>query len=434
MSQKSGKRSKKEAAAGAVFKAPDSTKTKDETTKNLETAIDTVSSGNADENTKKNLKEEKSCVESTSEIESVSPKRGMQTRSCSNSPYTKNVESTNGIKDDQIVKSEVVEVKEVIVTKEAAVEDNETSKDNNRNSSLNSETTVEDNVMFKDDNLNPSINFVETDVIVLDKDEEEPIPELQFDETDIEVESEGANSRCKTRRSESRNTSTPKTPKMIDLEEFESDELLQNRSGSITPKVSPVEIAVHTETPEALVNLNDTSYACNSVSIDNISTRAIVGSDGTLQDSKIFDENSFLSVSKGSFVDTVKGLSGRRSIHSLSTYTTNHGDLKKNILKKISFESKGDVYADYESVQRISIRPKRKSRSFSPTERKRFKQEQSGLLSYFPNFKSTKTVSSPKLISVETKIAFDDDNEDFDKIKLENSSIHDKEKKRCSIM
>ncbi|KAF5285458.1 hypothetical protein FQR65_LT02298 [Abscondita terminalis] len=421
------KRSKKHAdeeVPSAEFKAPETTKTKDETVKNSKNSSESTNGEESKGSSNKSPSKDENSTQDNVTSENGDggiPKRSMQTRSCSNTTSKKNVDSTNGVKDEEPKTEETVEVAEVKDT--IAIEKSEEPK------------------QTKEKTSNSPSNSVEMDPLILDKDDEEAIPELQFDENDVEVESEGSNSRCKTRRSQSRNISTPKTPKTVEPEEFEIVDQFLDIGGSATPK--PVTPSIEAPQSSILceIDLNDTSDTQSSVSTSNVSTKAVSGSDATRNveltgyDSGLFeDSTSFSNTANKSFGDTLKNLSGRRAIRTLGTpYRT---DYRRRVLKKTSTENKGDLYADYESVEQISMGIKRKSRSFSPIHSKRMKRETSNFLSYFSNpfsnFRSSlKRSSTPKLITMETKCEFDD-NEKFDKVNYEIGA--ENEKKWCSVM
>ncbi|KAK5645367.1 hypothetical protein RI129_006667 [Pyrocoelia pectoralis] len=452
MSQKLGKRTKKQGddeGGSGEFKTPDNTKTKEETLKSAKNKNETTKGGEADEGKKGPVKDVDHHNGENSDSQAKPLKRSLRTRSRSNTPSIKSNEAPNGVKEDEKEKEDKAEEKE--------------DKSDNDSSSTEEVTVKEPEIILKEVIVNiqtlqteefetkntkppsPSTS-VEMDPLILDKEDEEPIPELQFDENDIDVESEGSNSRCKTRRSHSRNISTPKTPRIADQEAEELeivDQLCDSRAGSVTPKkITPSNdinvININLQPSEEIIDLNDTSDTYSSASTDNLSTKAVAGNDATrnfdftAQDSSMFDGNttSNSNFSSRSYADTVKGLSGRRGIHSINR------DNYRRLLLKSSVDGKGDIYSDYESVQKITMGIKRKSRSFSPIASKRVKSDSPGFLSYLSspitNFRHTfKKTSTPQLLMVE-KCDFDAE-EDFDKIKLENG-IGDEHKKWCSIM
>lgn len=429
-------RSKKhsEDEANGEFKTPDNCKTKDEGIKSVKSKNETAKSEG--EEGKKGAVDQHNGDSSDSTVS----KRSMQTRARSNTPSIKN----DNAKDEEDPKEKTDE--------KEAKNDNDTSPAEAGKESeiilkdivINIQTLQTDKYEAKNSRPSSPSTSVEMDPLILEKEDEEPIPELQFDENDIEVESEGSNSRCKTRRSHSRNVSTPKTPKVADqeTEELEIVDLsCDSRGGSITPKKmaslnDPNVININLQPPEETIDLNDTSDTYSSVSTDNLSTKAVAGNDGTRnfdftgQDSSgIFDTTSNSTFSNRSYADTVKSLSGRRGIHSAT-----RDNYRRYVLKN-TVDGKGDIYADYESVQKITMGMKRKSRSFSPTPSKRVKSDSPGLFSYLSspiaNFRQTfKKSSTPQLVMVE-KCDFDADG-DFDKIKLENGMGDGK--KRCNIM
>ncbi|KAB0795489.1 hypothetical protein PPYR_12328 [Photinus pyralis] len=438
MSQKVVTRSKKQSEdeANGEFKTPDNCKTKEEGTKSMKSKNETAKSEGEDG--KKGAVKDSDQLNGDSS-ESTATKRSIHKRSRSNTPSIKN----DNAKDEEDPK-ENTEEKEI--KKDNDTSPAEAGKESDiilKDVVINIQTLQTEKYEPKNSRPSSPSTSVEMDPLILEKEDEEPIPELQFDENDIEVESEGSNSRCKTRRSHSRNVSTPKTPKIADqeAEELEIVDLsCDSRGGSVTPKKmassnDPNIININLQPPEETIDLNDTSDTYSSVSTDNLSTKAVVGNDATRnfdftgQDSSIFDTTTNSTFSNRSYADTVKSLSGRRGIHSAAC-----DNYRKYVLKN-TVDGKGDIYSDYESVQKITMGMKRKSRSFSPTPSKRVKSDSPGLFSYLSspitNFRQTfKKSSTPQLVMVE-KCDFDTDG-DFDKIKLENGMGDGK--KRCNIM
>lgn len=452
MSQKVGKRTKKhgdDEGGSGEFKTPDNTKTKEETVKSAKSKNETAKGGEADEGKKGSVKDVDHHNGENGDSQAKPLKRSLRKRSRSNTPSIKSNEAPNGVKEEEKEKEDKAEEKvdksdnDSSSTEEVAVKEPEIIL---KEAIVNIQTLQTEEFETKNTKPPSPTTSVEMDPLILEKDDEEPIPELQFDENDIDAESEGSNSRCKTRRSHSRNISTPKTPKIADQEAEELeivDQLCDSRAGSITPKkITPSNdvnvISINLQPSEEVIDFNDTSDTYSSVSTDNLSTKAVVGNDATRnfdftgQDSSLFDVNttSNSNFSNRSYADTVKGLSGRRGIHSINR------DNYRRLLLKNSIDGKGDIYSDYESVQKITMGIKRKSRSFSPTPSKRVKSDSPGFLSYLSspitNFRHTfKKTSTPQLLMVE-KCDFDAE-EDFNKIKLENG-IGDEHKKWCSIM
>ncbi|XP_066253069.1 uncharacterized protein DDB_G0283697-like isoform X1 [Euwallacea similis] len=222
---------------------------------------------------------------------------------------------------------------------------------------------------------------VEMDALILSSDE--PDPELQFDENSDMDSAKGSpvQSRCKTRRSHTRNIPTPKTPKSIDSE---------SENNSVAP----------TPTPE---NLNDTT---ESIDLEDVSTRAETQSDSTrvdyLKNESLFcADKDYSDVSRErSLRVTVRPLSARKTIRPLNDSYRQRAF--KNVLNKSDLN---DPNAWRDSTDRI-YGVKRK-RSESPEGAKRFKSETAaGFMSYISSpltflkskFTSEENTSTPKLI------------------------------------
>ncbi|XP_018564629.1 uncharacterized protein DDB_G0286299-like [Anoplophora glabripennis] len=267
----------------------------------------------------------------------------------------------------------------------------------------------------------PDTEPVEMDPLVIS---DEPDPELQFDENSDVESGKGSPviSRCVTRRSQTRNIPTPKTPKSVD-QDMDSEK----NSATYTPITD-----VYNDLPKT-DNLNDT---CESMDTINLSTKAEVGSDLTRMDymehhTSIFEDSSYISASREkSLSETLRGLSARRPIRPLDDY-------RRRVLRSNLERSDLNMpYPSHNPVEQIITGIKRKSRSITPEDRKKFKTDSPGMNSLFSSpftnirnkFKTDLPSSTPKLLSyrdTNTRLHYNDDN-------FENGD--DEKKSWCSIM
>ncbi|KAJ8920054.1 hypothetical protein NQ315_011707 [Exocentrus adspersus] len=246
----------------------------------------------------------------------------------------------------------------------------------------------------KTDGTQVDAETVEMDPLVIT---DEPDPELQFDENSDLESGKGSPviSRCMTRRSQTRNIPTPKTPKLVDQEADSEKE----------------------------TDLNDSCEYMDSI---NYSTTVEVGSDATRLDyieHHDLEDSSYINSSREkSLSETLRGLSARRPIRPLNDYRT-------RVLR--SNQEKAGLNASYSSFAGV----KRKSRSSSPEERKKFRTDSPGLNSLFSSplanirnrFKSDLPSSTPKLLGYRDTGGEMHYNADF-----ENGD--DEKKSWCSIM
>lgn len=251
---------------------------------------------------------------------------------------------------------------------------------------------------------------VEMDSLILCVDE--PDPELQFDDNSDDLES-GKSSpilRCLTRRSQTRNIPTPKTPKSVvdDVEE-------KNPVPPATPEVE--------ETPKKPEN--DSVDSFNSVKVE-------VGGDSTrlnCSESGFLDDSAYLNASRErSLSETLRNLSSRRTIRPIST------DYRKQALQNRNSLQLND---NLERVHGL----KRKERSETPEDRKKFKIDTSSLFTRFTSplislknkFRINIPSSTPKLTGFQAK---DDDlslnKEDLGDC-IEGTEVEDK-KNWCTVM
>lgn len=230
---------------------------------------------------------------------------------------------------------------------------------------------------------------------------DEPHPELMFEEnSDIESgKSSPVLSRCKTRRSATRNIPTPKTPKSVDEEVPDGDEM------------------------------NASFESCS----EDISTEAQVGSDSTrLEYTDREEGNSFLQeVKNKTFGETLRQLSTRRTIRPISE------DYRKRLLQN---NLEKNEYPSRNSIDRISsVGIKRKSCSpDNEDSSKRFKSDSLGffarltspLASFRNPFRGDIASSTPKLTGYKDEKCLIEDHCVISKI----SEVKDGERRWCSIM
>ncbi|XP_019868924.2 uncharacterized protein LOC109597625 [Aethina tumida] len=206
---------------------------------------------------------------------------------------------------------------------------------------------------------------------------DEPDPELQFEDSDHESGKSSPLTRCKTRRSQTRNIPTPKTPKSL-----ENDQ--DSEKNSLAPPTPEhiLEIESNKSTPRGGDNL-EVSYA----SIDfNSSTRAVAGSDTTRLNFELEESmgEAYLESCKNR---SLRNLSARRPIRPM-----NEDYLKRAI------RNNQENASDQQGV-------KRKDRSESPEETKKMKLENPGLMNMLSTpftsiknkFKSEAQSSTPTL-------------------------------------
>lgn len=249
---------------------------------------------------------------------------------------------------------------------------------------------------------------------------EEAEPELEFDEnSESDSHKDSPNSvRCKTRRSQTRNIPTPKTPKSIpsDTEETTAQEILVTTSeieitnGETNTNSAPTEMIIVLEEEILSVDENTADTNDSSQSLDNVSMKVEVGSDSTrniettLCEDTVMDPNSFLNLAKEkSFTETLRRMSSRRPIRSTQNYQKAENFIPLPLNRNMSLRP---------SVERISG-VKRKNRSETPENKKKPKIDASGFFSYISSpinniknkfLKSDVPSSTPKLTGYKDKI------------------------------
>jgi hypothetical protein len=252
---------------------------------------------------------------------------------------------------------------------------------------------------------------------------DEPDPELVFEENSSEVES-GKESpvltRCKTRRSITRNIPTPKTPKSLEEDEETAQTESDNKDGDN-----------HEE-------LNVTFESCS----ENTSTKAVAGGDSTRleyyidKEASNLESNSFLQGNKNkTFGEALRHLSTRRTIRPISN------QYRKRLLQTNLDKNLSATYPSRNSVERISsVGIKRKSCSEGEEEHgKRFKTDSPGFFSKFTSplasirntFRSDLPSSTPKLTAYkDDKFLLEDDAVNSQLCEVNNGG----ERRWCSIM
>lgn len=350
---------------------------------------------------------------------------------------------------EQMEKSEQdEEVKEIIVYTVNVTEDIiiETNNVENDTCVLNI-NNKDDNEEIKEECEEIKINIkstTENEMEPLLLETEEVDPELEFDEnSDVDSQKSSPANRCKTRRSQTRNIPTPKTPKVTDANNDDKSSECSDKPSVVTVQTSEItdtesEVSVFKSVTD-IYDPKEKLLGKNSEELDsfqNISTKAVVGSDTTrnvdlsLYPDEELEFSPFLSQSRERSVgETLKLLSSRRSIKSTKDYTlqNNKKDYKTlpPPLTRKAFEKSSGT--------------KRKNAD-TPEYSKRFKSESPHLLSYISspiaNFKnrfvkSEIPSSTPKLTGYKSKNLFDNTN--VSKISL-NETEDAAEKKWCTIM
>lgn len=377
---------------------------------------------------------------------------GPLTRARSNTPQNKKELKNNGDvsndnvnndKEDNVDKIE--NEKTVVIDVSTSENGDDSDKTENQRHADKKEKDKSEGV--KNSNYTADDEAEEMEALVVDVDEHES--ELEFaDNSETESHKDSPNSlRCKTRRSQTRNIPTPKTPKsiIIDIEETKKDEEVIIVKPADT--VTPAQDNVSTSTPNRVEedDDDDDDDDCITVtndtqeSLDNLSTKVQIPNDETRNTEITFneehttDEHSFLNIAKEkSFAEILRRTSSRRPIRSTSTIRWNNYD---NVLLNRS---------------RLSLRPsverlsgvKRKNSNEMPDNLKRARSDSNnGFLSYISSpisnlrskfTKSDLTSSTPKLTGYKEKI-FETD--DVGKIDIDvDLGDPTTEKKWCIIM
>ncbi|XP_057658373.1 myb-like protein X isoform X2 [Diorhabda carinulata] len=243
--------------------------------------------------------------------------------------------------------------------------------------------------------------------------------ELQFLEENSDKES-GKGSpiihRCATRRSYTRNIPTPKTPKLT--EDPDSEKNYQTEENvCYLPNDIPKTGSNETE---------------DSLDIANMSTAVEVGSDTTLV--TFAEANDSIPPLDESYLQRLRerGLMARRPLRATEDYRT-------RVLRNA--QSRSDLNFSYDSVEKVNTGIKRKSRSTTPEETKKFKSESPGYRNFFSSpitnlkkkFRPDERSSTPELLGYKDEKRNIHFNDDFDDHQIQETG-DDEKKHWCSIM
>lgn len=324
-------------------------------------------------------------------------------------------------------------------------------------------------VVVEEADIELAVSEPELEPLVVDSEEQE----LQFDDnSDIDSHkgSPVLTNRCATRRSQTRNIPTPKTPRVNDQngEEKEQIEVPNEQNGCVAEKQDAIDNKEHHKQEDAESNtlvldanmetpppteenlsvhfpdgevkqseINDKNSINLSVESceSALSTQVNVGGDVTREvDLTLPDENSFLNTAKDlTVVETLRRMSSRRGIRSGSS------DYRRTLLKSQAEKYDNLLQQQRASMERITS-TKRKTRSKTPENPKRFKTESSpGFFSYISSplsmlrnrFSSGESMSAstPKLTGYREQEAMEDP--ELSKIEDSKAPV---DKKRCVIM
>lgn len=291
------------------------------------------------------------------------------------------------------------------------------------------------------DALNETVETESPEFEPLTQESEEVYPELVFDEnSDLDSrKSSPVLSRCKTRRSQTRNIPTPKTPKSMVLEQngdaeknsedFDKQSEISVATGqSLEVEVDPDDLAslkedesTKTENENSVDNEN---FAENDNSTDNTLNDEPQNSDFTFHEEL---NNTYKDRSLG---DTMRGLSSRRTIRPVGDY------------RKFTFNKEGvnlqDIVGPRSSVEKITG-VKRKFGTETQEQNKKSRLDVSGFFSYVTHPIShikTHLTRSPAKSSTPTLTGYIEKDELFEnQIDLTGNGEKDKSpNKWCVIM
>ncbi|KAK9889802.1 hypothetical protein WA026_007174 [Henosepilachna vigintioctopunctata] len=349
-------------------------------------------------------------------------RRSKRTRSRSKTPQIKNEEKSNSVENFETVeeKKEENEIKDK-VSDELNKSQNSESKnvddeklEMSEGPSSKNENQITEEVNTTDEFILDSEAYMEP--LVLQSDE--TCPELEFEEESDKDSGKYSPiiSRCMTRRSQNRNIPTPKTPKSLDELEFENGNTSETEG---LPRKS------------ILRELNETDNS----NTDNLSTKVQVGGDATrLEFSE--GESYFLSCLKNK-----EHNSSRRYISSRRSIRPSSEDIRKKHLKISNQRANLSIpfFSSRDSVERAPS-VKRKSRSETPEDRKRFKEDSSGFLAKITsplNTIRTKLSSAPKSTSTPKLTSYRDHKnqlggEFLDEVEISNAAKP--ENQWCTLM
>lgn len=273
---------------------------------------------------------------------------------------------------------------------------------------------------------------------------EEADPELEFEEHSDVDSQRNSPIRCRTRRSQIKYIPGPKKSKILNINNDDKTSECCDKPSVLTvptPEITDTESELSVFKPVTDVYDCNEKLFCKPIeddfdSFQNISTKAVVGSDTTRNvelgsyPEEEFELSPFLIQSRERSVgETLKLLSARRSIRTSRDYTLQYNKRDYKTLpsfpKRNAFEKLGGT--------------KRKNNE-SPDYSKRLKSESPHLLSYISSpiatlknrfAKSEIPSSTPKLTAYKNKHVFDNTN--VSKITL-NETEDVAERKWCTMM
>lgn len=333
-------------------------------------------------------------------------------------PEATNGETENGTKEDEPITKRTKLQKESITQEVIEVSKEDKEKTPQKTSSPKKGDSAKKNISKNGDSAkkDTSKNEAESDSIEMEplvlSDEHEP--ELQFDEFSDKESGKGSPiiPRCVTRRSLTRNIPTPKTPKSID-QDMESE-----KTSTTTDQTETDESQKHEEE-----DTNESTY----------STKVEVGSDETrleYTDKNItlpVDDTYLSEYREKSLSETIRCLSARKPIRDVYRNRTSRTQEKSGLDAPFCSRNYGELN---------STGVKRKNRSITPEETKKFKSDTSFFSSPLANLRG-KFRSDPVTSSTPLLRGYKDDNTElhFDGVQghsLENGL--DDKKSWCSLM
>lgn len=246
--------------------------------------------------------------------------------------------------------------------------------------------------------------------------------ELQFLEENSDKES-GKGSpiihRCATRRSYTRNIPTPKTPKLT--EDPDSEKISTN------DEVEENVCNLPNDIPKT--GLNETG---DSLDIANMSTAVEVGSDTTRVTFAEADDN--IPPLDESYLQKLRErvLTARRPLRATEDYRT-------RVLRNA--QTRSDLNFSYDSLEKVNTGMKRKNRSTTPEDTKKFRSESPGYKHFFSSpitnlknkFKPDQRSSTPELLGYKDERRNIHFNDDFDDQQIQETG-DDEKKHWCSVM
>lgn len=361
--------------------------------------------------------------------------------------------SKNGNVDlKEFFKSEniIAEDKRNFENKNSSQKNTENSEQNNTESKIEEKNTDHNNFKENDlENVSNSSELNQNEMEPLTQESEEVYPELVFDEnSDIDSrKSSPVLSRCKTRRSQTRNIPTPKTPKSVIEQNGDEKKFEEFDQESEISAITGVSLEVEIDSEDLIAaetNLKDEicSREIDNDEIEQKENEEIKEDTDSVKKEFQSSNFTFQDVPKisdfrdCSLADTIRNISSRRAIRPMGDY------------RKLTFDDKEwlnlqDITGSRSSVERISG-IKRKCGNEQSEKTKRSRLDTSGIFSYITKpmghlkthlTRSPLKSNSPKLTGYKDRDElFEKDNE-LSEIKLgENRDNHKEPNKWCVIM